>query len=547
MRTTPDVQTGSHDGATPEACGPEALARRKDELEMVLGAAGIGACRVNKELAIVACDSQFKALFGLAPDAQPQWSDVEKTLASEDRDTLQPAIDAAMEHEELLDLAVRTTWSELGPRWVFLRGRVLHDARGQRVGMLLVARDATEEQRTMSSLAQAISRERRARHEAEAANRSKDEFLSVISHELRSPLNAILGWNRILAIKRSADDEVQAVAPRIEQSAKAQLKMVNDLLDLGRIGTGKLRITMRPLRLSATVALAVDAARPPAAAKGVQLTSDLHGSSALVNGDPDRLAQVVANLLSNAIKFTAREGRITVRLREAAERVVLSVTDTGQGISADLLPHIFDRFRQGDSSTTRGAGGLGLGLTLVREIVALHSGTVSAHSDGAGRGATFEVTLPLASAATNPSPLRSTERSGREPRLAAEQLAGLSILVVDDEADARAVLAETLRLEGATVTVGDSARAAFAHLRAHDADFDVLITDIGMPEEDGYSLVRRMRRLTDGERVVAIALTGYAARVDVEAAIDAGFDLHVPKPVDFDSLVPIIRRLAATR
>src|SRR6185312_5159904 len=382
MRTTPDVLAGSHNGATPEACGPEALARRKDELEMVLGAAGIGACRFNKTLAITACDSQFKSLFGLAPDAEPLWSDIEKTLAPEDRDTLQPAIAAAVAHEELLDVAVRTNWSELGPRWVFLRGRVLHDARGQRVGMLLVARDATEEQRAMSSLVQAISRERRARHEAEAANRSKDEFLSVISHELRSPLNAILGWNRILAIKRSADDEVQAVAPRIEQSAKAQLKMVNDLLDLGRIGTGKLRITMRELRLSATVAVAVDAVRPQAAAKGVQLTADTHGTGAVVSGDPDRLAQVVANLLSNAIKFTPRDGRIHVRLHEAGDRVVLSVSDTGQGIGADLLPHIFDRFRQGDSSTTRGAGGLGLGLTLVREIVALHGGTVAASSGG---------------------------------------------------------------------------------------------------------------------------------------------------------------------
>jgi len=547
MRTTTDAQTGSHNGATPEACGPEALARRKDELEMVLGAAGIGACRVNKELAITTCDSQFKALFGLAPDAQPLWSDVEKTLAPEDRDTLQPAIEAALHHEELLDVAVRTTWSELGPRWVFLRGRVLHDTRGQRVGMLLVARDATEEQRAMSSLAQAISRERRARHEAEAANRSKDEFLSVISHELRSPLNAILGWNRILAIKRSADDEVQAVAPRIEQSAKAQLKMVNDLLDLGRIGTGKLRITIRELRLSTTVAVAVDAARPQAAAKGLQIIADVHGSSAVVDGDPDRLLQVIANLLSNAIKFTARGGRIHVRLHEAGDRAVLSVTDTGQGISADLLPHIFDRFRQGDSSTTRGAGGLGLGLTLVREIVALHGGTVSAQSDGVGRGSTFEVALPIANSAADESAARGTGLLGSEPREASEQLAGLSILVVDDEADARAVLAETLRLEGATVTVGESARTALDHLRAREAHFDVLVTDIGMPEEDGYSLVRRLRKLTDGERVVAIALTGYAARCDVEAAIDAGFDLHVPKPVDFDSLVPIIKRLAATR
>jgi signal transduction histidine kinase/ActR/RegA family two-component response regulator len=543
MRTTPDAKAGSHNGAQPEACGPEALARRKDELEMVLGAAGIGACRVNKMLEFTGCDSQFKALFGLAPDATPTWGDLEKALAPEDRDTLRPAIEEALRHEELLDIAVRTIWSESGPRWVFVHGRTVHDTRGQRSGMLLVARDATEEQRAMSTLAQAVSRERRARHAAESANRAKDEFLSVISHELRSPLNAILGWNRILAIKRSQDDEVRAVSPRIEQSAKAQLKIVNDLLDLGRIGTGKLRITARQLRLPTTVAVAVDAARPQADAKGVQINTDIYGSSAHVNGDPDRLAQVVANLLSNAIKFTPREGRINVRLRDAGERVVLTVTDTGQGIAADLLPHIFDRFWQGDSSTTRSAGGLGLGLTLVREIILLHGGTVRAHSDGDGRGATFEISLPIAEVAHAP-----TSGAGPERRVSAtEQLTGLSILVVDDEVDARTVLTETLRLEGADVTAADSARSALDHLRARDTHFDALVTDIGMPEEDGYSLVRRLRKLTDGERVVAIALTGYAARCDVEAAIDAGFDLHVPKPVDFDSLVPIIRRLVSTR
>ena len=220
------------------------------------------------------------------------------------------------------------------------------------------------------------------------------------------------------------------------------------------------------------------------------------------------------------------------------------MSDTGQGIAADLLPHIFDRFRQGDSSTTRGAGGLGLGLTLAREIVALHGGTVSAYSEGTDRGSTFIVSLPLATSSS--APISHTTACESRTHVV-EQLSGLSILVVDDEADARAVLAETLRLEGADVTVGDSVRAALAHLRARDARFDVLVTDIGMPEEDGYSLVRKLRRLTDGERVLAIALTGYAARGDVEAAIDAGFDLHVPKPVDFDSFVPIIRRLAATR
>jgi CheY-like chemotaxis protein len=223
--------------------------------------------------------------------------------------------------------------------------------------------------------------------------------------------------------------------------------------------------------------------------------------------------------------------------------VELGIADTGQGITPDLLPHIFDRFTQGDSSTTRNVGGLGLGLTLVREIIALHGGHVWARSEGTDRGSTFTVSLPL----SRTEPERGNSENGNAARLhdsRPRRLVGLSILVVDDEADARAVVAETLRLEGARVTVVDCVRAALENLRDPDLHFDVVVTDIGMPEEDGYSLARKLRRLPVGEKVVAIALTGYAARGDIEAAIDAGFDLHVSKPVDFDSFVPLIRRMA---
>ncbi len=396
----------------------------------------------------------------------------------------------------------------------------------------------------IEALERALAHERRARAIATDANRAKDEFLSVVSHELRSPLNAILGWNRILAIKRAHDAEVGAITSRIEQSARAQLKMVNDLLDFGRIGTGKLRVTPRPVKLSTLAAMAVDAARPAAEGKSLMLTLQ-PGPAGAVMGDPDRLMQVISNLLSNSIKFTPRGGRIAVRLRDGGENVHLSVVDSGQGIEAQLLSHVFDRFTQGDSSTTRGAGGLGLGLTLVREIVALHGGTVCALSDGSGRGSTFTVTLPaaLTSTSTRIDGKEPFARSGASNDCRPRQLAGLSILVVDDEPDARAVVAETLRLEGANVTVGDSVSAALMHLHEPGTHFDVLVTDIGMPDEDGYSLVRKLRRLQARENVVAIALTGYASPADVAAAIDAGFDLHVPKPVDFDSFIPIIRRL----
>lgn len=395
----------------------------------------------------------------------------------------------------------------------------------------------------VAELEKELAQERHARERAESANRAKDEFLSIVSHELRSPLNAILGWNRILSIKRAQDAEVVSVTPRIEQSARAQLKMVNDLLDFGRIGTGKLRLAPRPVKLSALASMAVEAARPAAEAKGLQLSLE-PGPSGPVVGDPDRLLQVISNLLSNATKFTQRPGRIAVRIREREGRVELRVVDTGQGITPEFLPHIFDRFTQGDSSTTRRTSGLGLGLTLAREIVALHGGNITAESAGEGRGSTFTVSVPAVRQSSVPTPSDGPSvqivDNERPP-----QLMGLSILVVDDEADARAVVAEALRLEGARVTTGDSARAALAHLVEPGRHFDVLVTDIGMPDEDGYSLVRKLRKLSAGENLVAIAVTGYASQGDVEAAIDAGFDLHVPKPVDFDSFVPIIRRMAA--
>jgi signal transduction histidine kinase len=544
MRRIPDLETGSSSGSQRDARERQRLASRNDELERVLGVAGIGFCRVDSKQRIASANAHFKTLFGFAPDATLTWQQIEAAIAPEDRMKPAAALRAALEHADGADLVVKTLWSAEGPHWVSLRPRAQTDPKGGRPEVLWVARDATSEECAVLALSAANAAERRARIAADAANRAKDEFLSVISHELRSPLNAILGWNRILAIKRADDPEVKAVAPRIEQSAKAQLKMVNDLLDLGRIGTGKLRITPRQMRLSTLIGVAVDAIRPAAGAKGIEVVVDADTHGAPILGDPDRLSQVIGNLLSNALKFTPTGGRITLQLRGVDGHAVLSVSDTGQGISADLLPHVFDRFRQGDSSTTRGAGGLGLGLTLVREIIALHGGSVAASSEGEDRGSTFVITLPIAAPDTDAYTDKAARRPS-EPR--PEQLIGLSILVVDDEADARAVVAETLRLEGARVTIGDSVRAALDHLGAPGARFDVLVTDIGMPEEDGYSLVRKLRRLCEGARVVAIALTGYASRADIEAAIDAGFDLHVPKPVDFDSFVPIIRRLADAR
>jgi signal transduction histidine kinase/ActR/RegA family two-component response regulator len=522
----------------------DALALRKDELESVLAVGRLGFCRLDEGTRALSGNSQFKADFGWPPDAEITWGGLEQRIQSADRQKLASAVEAAFTDATEVDVIVRTRLDGRDRQWITMRGRTVTSGSGAAHLVLtsrnvsLARRAAVGRQRQQASI---LEQERKLREAAEAANRAKDEFLSVISHELRSPLNAILGWNRILTLKRREDAEVASITPRIEQSAKAQLKMVNDLLDLGRVGTGKLKVDARPTHLARIVGLALDLARPATVAKGIALSAEVTRAAGQLRGDPDRLQQVVGNLLSNAVKFTSSGGRITVSLRDVDGYSELTVTDTGQGIAPELLPHIFDRFRQGDSSSTRHSGGLGLGLTLVREIVSLHGGTVSASSAGIGAGATFVVKLP----ATPAWPTQSDKDGKSDGEILSHSLDGLSILVVDDEMDARTVVAETLRLEGAQVTVTDSAGSAFKHLQAVGAHFDILVTDIGMPEEDGYSLVRKLRSLQVGRHMLAIAVTGYASKGDVAAAIAAGFDLHVPKPVDFDTFVPMVRRLAA--
>jgi signal transduction histidine kinase/CheY-like chemotaxis protein len=527
----------------------ERLARRTDALEAVLAVGRVGWCRMRPGRDELEAHSQFKAEWGFPPDATVRWSQLTERLAAADRDRLRDGARQTLETGAPLDLTVRVEVPGTETRWLALRGRASNDFAGERRDLILVSSDVTAERRAAecdaAERAEILERERRARELAEAANRAKDEFLSVISHELRSPLNAILGWNRILALKHSEDPGVAAITPRIERSAKAQLKIVNDLLDLGRVGTGKLQIESRPLSLAQVAGLAIEAARPAAAAKGIAIETRFAAGAGKLRADPDRLQQVVGNLLSNAVKFTGSGGGIVVAVTESEGCAELTVQDTGQGIAPELLPHVFDRFRQGDSSSSRQTGGLGLGLALVREIVTLHGGTVSVRSGGPGLGTTFVVRLPAArpwSDAIDSAPAAGATEPAHE-----QALEGISVLVVDDEVESRTIVAETLRLEGAQVVVAESARAALQRLEARDPHIDIVVTDIGMPEEDGYSLVRKLRLLPGGRRLLAIAVTGYVSRSDVAAAMEAGFDLHVPKPVDFDSFVPLVRRLAVWR
>lgn len=386
-----------------------------------------------------------------------------------------------------------------------------------------------------------------ARELAERANRAKDEFLTTASHELRTPLGAILGWARLLRGGQLDPSAYLRGVETIERNAKAQVRLIEDILDGSRIITGKLRLELRKLDLTQLVRGALDAVRPAADAKAISLTVELDPEAARVVGDPERLQQVVWNLTNNAIKFTPKGGAVTVTLRRLDSDVELQVDDNGQGIDLEFLPHVFERFRQGEGSTTRRYGGLGLGLALVRHLVEAHGGTVRAESAGLGRGASFRVRLPMQAAraeqldSVRPSPVPSLD-----VQQAYVDLTGVSVLVVDDETDARDLVATVLRGNGALVSTASSVAEAL-QLLANAAPM-VLLSDVGMPEVDGYELIRRVRSELGaaGMSLPSIALTAYAREEDRRRALEAGFDDHVSKPVEPAELLRIVA-LAAVR
>jgi len=377
---------------------------------------------------------------------------------------------------------------------------------------------------------------------AEEASRLKDEFLAVVSHELRTPLNAILGWARMLRAGTLPDADVARALETIERNAQAQAQLIEDLLDVSRIVSGKLRLEMHPVDVGEVLQEAIDTVRPTADARGIVLTAAITPVGP-VSGDAQRLQQVIWNLLSNSIKFTPRGGCVDVRIEQEGSTVRMVVSDTGQGIDPQFLPHVFDRFRQASSTPGKTQRkGLGLGLAIVRHLVEAHAGSVSATSDGVGTGATFVVELPVMVGRT----VLTTEPSHRFPTglETSFSLTGIRILVVDDDEDAREMLKIALHQYGADVRIAASAEEALAAM-AEDPP-DVLVSDIEMPETNGYDLVRHMRQSEEGElrRMPAVALTAYARTEDRVKALVAGFQTHVPKPVEPAELVTVIASLA---
>jgi signal transduction histidine kinase/CheY-like chemotaxis protein len=439
-------------------------------------------------------------------------------------------------------------------RWVRAVIYPVRDEQGRIREVVLVHQDITEQKRAQEELAE--------------ANRIKDEFLATLSHELRTPLTSILGWARMLATGALDDSMKTRAAEIIERNARAQTQLIDDLLDVSRVITGKLRLDVRPVALARTVETVVDSMKPAAAARDLHVELQLDPAAGEVFGDPDRLHQIIGNLLSNAIKFTPPGGRIGVRSQLLDGHVELRVSDTGQGIAPDFLPHIFDRFRQADSSITRRHGGLGLGLAIVHHLVELHGGTVRAESAGIGHGATFIVRLPVAglpvaaggsrneadrgkqsageandqAASRNPN---SAISPGREPQSAV--LSGLRVLVVDDDADTLTLLKTMLVREGAEVAAVSSAAEALTLVPRFFPE--VLVSDISMPDVDGYELLRKVRALPGdfGGQVPALALTAHARAEDRAQTLAAGYQAHVVKPVEPAQLIEQIATLAGRR
>lgn len=414
----------------------------------------------------------------------------------------------------------------------------VRDAEGNIVGASKIARDISDQKRAVRKLAEA-------HEELKRADRLKADFLATLSHELRTPLTAILGWIQILKEQPTAEELEEGVAV-IERNVRLQSQLIEDLLDISRIESGKVALDVQRMNLVAIVSAAMDTVRPTAESKAIKITSAFASVDGVVMGDKNRLQQIVWNLLTNAIKFTPRGGRIHLVIERVNSHVEISVTDSGQGIAPEFLQHVFDRFRQADSSTTRKHGGLGIGLSIARHLTELHGGSLAVRSPGLGLGATFTINLPLISAHPETQSLavaqRNAEVDGASQR---GDLSGVNVLVVDDDCDSLGTIQRILQRNGACVHAASSMEAGLEGFRACKPD--VILSDIGMPMHDGYEFIKRLRAEPGGKSVPAVALTALARSEDRARALKAGFQMHVAKPVDSHELVAVVQNLAALR
>ena len=524
-----------------------ALRRRERQFSFIIDAAQLGT--FDWELPVstgkIHWNDRLKEFFWLAPGTGP--IAVDTLVHPGDQERVRAALDRAISGNGRYDVEYRI----LGPagqlRWVHASGQSYEGGSGEAKRFSGVVADITQAKLAAEERERLLESERAARTEAERNSRMKDEFLATLSHELRTPLNAILGWAQVLRSELSGPDDLEQGLATIERNARAQTQIIEDLLDMSRIVSGKVRLDVMRIDLVEVLEQAIETVRPAATARGIRLQPTLDRRVGPVSGDPNRLQQVFWNLLSNAIKFTPKGGRVQVVLERVNSHLEISVIDSGEGIAPEFLPHVFDRFRQQDASTTRQHGGLGLGLSIVKQLVELHGGTVTAHSGGKGLGATFRMALPLIVLQPEPEAGRRHPQAGFAALALPDaniQLEGVTVLVVDDEPDARSLVKRLLQDRKARVLTAGRASEALTLLQ--DERPDVLVSDIGMPGEDGYALIRRVRALEPqaGGLTPAVALTAYARSEDRMKAILAGFQMHVSKPVEAAELLTMVASLA---
>ncbi|MEO7998047.1 MAG: ATP-binding protein, partial [Gemmatimonadaceae bacterium] len=487
------------------------------------------------------CSAECRKNYGRNSDDQFSYEDLWRSVHADDLQRAQADVTRSVTELSDYDTEYRTVWPDGSTHWVLVRGRPAPSKGGHAERLVGVTLDITERKLAEEQRAALLEAERAARSEAERAGQMKDEFLATLSHELRTPLNAILGWSQVLSLRAPTGEELAEGLRTIERNARAQTQIIEDLLDMSRIISGKVRLQVQQVSLAPVVQGSVDTMKPAIDAKQIKIEVVLDQLIGVVSGDSNRLQQVFWNLLSNAVKFTPRGGTIRVTLQQKNSYFEVRITDSGEGIDAQFLPRVFDRFRQADASTTRRHGGLGLGLAIVRQIVDLHGGKVSAESEGLGKGTTFTVALPMLTAnellhVTAEQPVQRVTTSTVMADVA-EDVYGVKVLVVDDEPDSRALVKRLLEDAHAVVTAAGSAKEAFALLQT--ARPDVIVSDIGMPEEDGYGLIKRVRALSanNGGATPAVAVTAYARAEDRVHAIRAGFQHHLSKPIEPAELI----------
>lgn len=538
----------------------EALRKQSDWLRVTLSSIGDAVISTDVEGRVTFMNRVAESLTGWAQAEAlgRSLTDIFQILNEESRQPVENPTLRALSSVTIVGLANHTILiAKDGTEWpIDDTAAPIRSEQGEVLGAVLVFRDISERKRMELERERLLATARAAQKEAEVANRLKDEFLATASHELRTPLTAVVGWSRMLRTgKLDAENSARALEA-IERNATLQTKLIDDLLDVSRIITGKLILDRRAIEMAHVVGDAVNTIRPAADAKNITIVTSFDAKAGPVLGDANRLQQVVWNLLSNAVKFTPKNGSIEVGLQRVNSEVEISVCDSGEGISREFLPYVFDRFRQGDGKTTRLHSGLGLGLAIVRQLVELHGGTVSAHSDGPGLGATFRLRLPVLSIKS----ISGSETAARDSTLTrargtdglsiecTPRLDGVRVLVVDDDSDTREMLKAVLSECQADVITAASAAEAIEEIERRKPD--VLVSDLGMPEQDGYELIRNLREMESGDhtaRIPALALTAYAKAEDRVRALTGGYQVHLSKPVEPAEFILVVANLAGRR